>query len=111
MGGAERSLIPGQAGELRARDELCGGAVLLHMGVLQHVLEVVERDVLGHARSRKHGAVAVKFDARQDRRGLAAACARQLCYDLNRQPAIFSGTVASIYMQARLCGEAARQPW
>ena len=65
--------------------------MLLHMAVIQHILEIVQRDVLGHARSCKHGTIAVKLNARQDCRGLAAACARQLCYDLKRNQPSFQG--------------------
>ena len=55
---------------------------MLHMALLHHIVEAVEGDALGDPRCCKHGAVAVKLDARQDGCGLAAARAWQLSYDL-----------------------------
>ena len=55
---------------------------MLHMAVLHDVVEAVKGDALGDTGRGKHGAVAVELDAGQDGRGLAAACARQLSYDL-----------------------------
>ena len=57
--------------------------MLLHMAMLQHVLKAVQGDALGHPGSRKHGTVAIKFDAGQDGCRLAAACTWQLSYHLH----------------------------
>ena len=75
QGGAR---VPGQAGELGARNELAGGAVLLGSRVREHGRVLKQRDALGHAGRGKHGAVAVEIDAGQDGRRLARARARQL---------------------------------
>ena len=78
-------LVPGEAGEFGAGDELCGGAVLLHVGMREDIGVVKQRDALGDAGRRKHGAVAVKLDARQNRRLLPRARPRQLRHHLCRR--------------------------
>jgi hypothetical protein len=78
-------LVPGEAGEFGAGDELRGGAVLLHVGMREDVGVVKQRDALGDAGRRKHGAVAVKLDARQNRRLLPRARPRQLRHHLCRR--------------------------
>lgn len=75
QGGAR---VPGQAGELGARDKLAGGTVLLGGRVREHGRVLEQRDALGHASRGEDGAVAVKVDAGQDGRRLARARARQL---------------------------------
>ncbi len=70
--------VPGQAGELGARDQLAGRAVLLGGRVGQHGAVLEERDALGYASRRKDGTVVVELYGRQARRGLARARARKL---------------------------------